>query len=234
MFTWSEFIATAADLNGLPSTLADPDSRGGSVELNFNGWWDFRGEWADPPYEAAILTLRNGASAVLEQWHLNRFAPPGVHADGCNPAREWPECWLHAPAAIIDGVLSAAVPTAATSSNDGFDASGLRVEVSGSLHLDYAKPPPFTSNSHEHMVITWDAPLGLDTAQVLLRGRYDRGLDGLDGADVMIDIVRLNLPLAPDLVPPFVSILELTETRVTIQVPVQPALEWVQDHYQGR
>lgn len=82
MFTWSEFIATAADLNGLPSTLADPDSRGGSVELNFNGWWDFRGEWADPPYEAAILTLRNGASAVLEQWHLNRFAPPGSTPTG--------------------------------------------------------------------------------------------------------------------------------------------------------
>lgn len=234
VFTWCEFIATGADNNGLPSVAQDPDSRAGSVELNFNGWWDFLGEWSDPPFEAAILTLRNGASTILEQWHINRSTPPGVHVNGCNPDRDWPECWKTAPDAIVDGVLSAHTPAAVSSSNEGFDDSGLRVEVSGTLALDYSAPPPFTSNSHESMTLTWVAPLGLDTAQVLLRGRYDGGLDGLDGEDMMIDVFRLNLPLAPDLAPPFVTIVEMTDTQLTIEIPVQEALEWVQDDYQGK
>lgn len=231
VFTWCEFIATAADDNRLPSLFEAEDSRGGSVEINFNGWWDTGGDAADAPFEASILTLRNGASTLLEQWHVNRTSPPGLHADGCNPARSWPECFVDAPEGIVAGVLATAVPTMATSSNDDFDPSGLRVEVSGEALLDYTAPTPWSDNSHETMQLTWDAPLGLDTAQVLLRGRYDRGLDGLDGTDVMIDIVRINLPLTDDLIPDFVTVLEASDTRITIEVPVHAALKWVQAAY---
>lgn len=232
VYTWSEFIATAADENGLPSLLDAEDSRAGSVEINFNGWWDVHGAASDTPYESAIVTLRNGASDILEQWHVNRTSPPGVHATGCNPERAWPECFVEAPEAVVGGVLAVGVPEKAATSNDRFDSSGLRVRISGRATLDYDPPPPWKSNAHETMRLTWEAPLGIETAQVQLRGRYDRGLDGLDEhGDPMIDIVRRNVPPHDDLLPPFVTVVEETPTRLTLEVPAYEALKWVQEAY---
>lgn len=223
-FTWSEFIATAATVDGFPSDYYPSDRRAGSVEYNFNGQVGMNGVTTDPPFEAAILTIRNGHADLLEQWHLNRVWAP---LEGCDEGGVFPVCWLYAPTAVVDGSLSAYTPVFAGSSNDGFDDSGLRPEVSGHLHVSYASAQKPQDNSHETLVVVWTAPLGLDQSQLLLRGRYDANLDGLDPADPMITLLRRNFSTATDVLAPQVSVVSQTGTSLVVAVNVQTALERV-------
>lgn len=218
VYTWSEFIATAAESWGSPSDYYGWDTRAGSVEYNFNGGHGFDGVNTDRPFEAAILTLRNGASRILEQWQLNRR---WANAVGCEAGAPFYRCWISAPLHLVDLVLSAAVPTFAGSSNDGFDLEGDRVEISGEILMDYAGGDVHGDNAHQTLVVTWTSAAGLDTAQLLLRGRYDHDLSGLDGTDPMVPLFRRNFPLDDDMQDPGVVIIEETETTLTIALNVE-------------
>jgi hypothetical protein len=230
LVTWSEFVATAADENGLPSQDQASDSRAGSVELNFGGWLGGGQPPDDAPFEAAIVTLRNGRSDLLSQWQINRARrPAGLPSGGCLQKPHW-ECWVEAPYAVTDGALVAAVPMQGDS-NDGFDDGGQRITVAGAAHLDYGDGPPFADNSHETMELTWAAPLGLETAQLLLRGRFDRDADGLDAKDGMVDLLRLNVTGLADLAPPFVEEVARTDTTLTVRLNVEQALLAVREAY---
>ena len=228
VFTWSAFTATASEIIGKQSDLTRYDTRAGSVDYAFNGGYGFDGITTDRPFDAAILTLRNGLTKILEQWQLNRRWPALV---GCESFAGWPRCWIFAPDDSVDDVLSAAVPTYAGSSNDLHDSSGLRVEVSGELHLDYTDGDDHTDNAHETLIVTWYAPLGLDTAQLLLRGRYDHDLDGLTGDDAMVPLLRRNFPWDDDLHDDAVVILEETDTTLTVALNVQAGLVRVCEEY---
>ncbi|NUN16239.1 MAG: hypothetical protein HUU55_21640, partial [Myxococcales bacterium] len=228
VYTWSEFIATAADLNNLPSATNPQDSRAGSVEINFNGNHGFSGFFTDPAYGAGILSLRNGLGKVIEQWQLNRKWPPSsLDANGCNTLMSYPQCWIFYPQDAFAGLLEAIIPTYSSGSNSGFDNSGKRVEISGSSAIDFTVGT-LSNNDHESFVVSWDAPLGINTAQVLLRGRYDWDLDGLDGSDTWFVLARRNIPgQGPDYIHPSVTVLEETSTSFVIEVQAGPALEAV-------
>ena len=108
-FVQAKFIATAADYSGLGSLYYDADSRAGSVVLDVNGYVGLNGGTSDEPYSGGILTLRNGAGQLLEQWQMNRTWPPSdLDADGC---RSWfddvlgttYQCWLQDPEDSVDG-----------------------------------------------------------------------------------------------------------------------------------
>jgi hypothetical protein len=232
MFTWSEFIATSADLNKLPSLFQTPDSRGGSVEYNFNGGVGFNGITNDAPYSSSILTLRNGQPRLLEQVQMNRIPSPKVlDANGCSTTTSFPQCWVFYPQDGTGTTLVGEVPTYSTGSNQFFDNSGLRVEISGSIELDYSDPV-FSDNSHETMFVEWYAPLGINKAQLLLRGRYDWKLDFLNATDYFVPLFWRNISaLGPNFTHPAVTILEETPTRVRIAVNAQIATERVCEDY---
>ena len=226
VFTWSSFTATAGDMNGLPS-VDNPngsDGRAGSADMAFTGGWGWDALTTDPPFAAAVVTLKNGKSGVLEQWHLNRRWPGGEGCAQDDPDQPW-KCWLSAATDLVDGVLAAVTPSFVGSSNAGFDDSGLRVEVSADVTVDFSQGDAFADNGHETLTVTWTAPLGIDTAQLLLRGRYDANLDGLDGQDEMIVLLSRNVGAEPDVIAPSVLVVEETETVLKIAVNVQAGLE---------
>lgn len=227
-YTWSEFIATAAESVAMPSDVAIFDTRAGSVEYNFNGGYGFDGIFTDRAFDAAILTLRNGLSAVLDQTQFNRRWADAV---GCQPGSSFVRCWIFAPLDLVDEVLSAAVPTWAASSNAGHDSSGQRVEISGELLIDYSEADAHGDNAHETMTVTWTAPKGLATAQLLLRGRYDWNLDGLNGSDPMVPLFRRNVAGYADMQDTGVVILSETPTTLTIALNAQAGLVRVCQDY---
>jgi hypothetical protein len=222
-FTWGELVASSADLNGLPSDFKDPDSRAGSLQLLFNGGvgFDPTGQISDAPHEAATITLRNGASAILEQWQVNRRY---AAAQGCEVGSPFPRCWVQAALDAVDGLLRVVVPNIADSSNDGFDESGQRVTVGAELLMDYSAAQDFTDNGHQTFLVTWEAPFGIESAQLLLRGRYDSALDGLGSNDVLEPLFRRNVGSDPDYKSPSIFIVEETATSLTIGVNVEGAL----------
>lgn len=231
LYTWSEFIATAATVDASPSVYSPYDRRAGSVELNFNGRSGMNGVTTDRPYDAAILSVRNGASTLLEQHQVNRVWAGG---DGCADKGWFWRCWLFAPDDLTGDSLSAWAPVYSVSSNAMFDDTGTRVEVSGHLHLSYAGGDTPTDNAHEHFVVTWFAPQGMDTAQLHLRGRFDRDLDGLDEHDdAMMELFRRNLVGWSDFQAPPVAVLVDNDHEVTIAVNVQWGLERVCGAYRA-
>lgn len=217
----------SADPSGLPSFNSDPDTRAGSVELNLNGGFGFDAAAGDAPYEAGILTSRNGAIQILEQWRLSRYWADAI---GCEPGGPSYKCWISAPLDLIGTVSSAGVPTLASSSNDGFDPSGLRVEVGGELPIDYGAGP-LVDNSYETLIIGYRAPLGLSTARLQIRGRYDYDLDGLDVGDPMVLLFRRSFPIEPDYQDPSVEILEESDNQVILRINAQAGFLRVCDRY---
>lgn len=223
-FTWAELIAGSADLNGLPSDYADPDSRAGTLQILYNGGegFDPTGQTSDQPFEAATVTLRNGVGSILEQWQVNRRY---AAAQGCEVGSPFPRCWVSAFVDSVDGLLQIIVPNIANDSNDNFDESGDRVTVSGELLMDYTEAQDFSDNGHQTYLVTWEAPNGISTAQLQLRGRYDAGLDGLDGTDSLQDLFRRNLPGQPDYLAPSMVVIEETDTKLVLGINLQAASE---------
>lgn len=229
-YIWSEFIATAAEIAALPSLYAAADTRAGSVELNYNGSFGFDSPWTDQPYQAGILTMRNGRGAIVEQWLLNRrWAPAVLDADGCSVGTTVPQCWVWNPL----GAASAAVPTYAGDSNDGFDpGSAQRVTVSAETTIDAGGAPD--DNSAQWLRVTWEDPSGIATARLHLRLHYDANLDGTLVGDPIVSLYRVRWPGdGPDLAEDFVNVLVETETAVTVEVNVQDAVDHVWDTYLG-
>ena len=232
--TWSELVATAGDMNGLPSLYANVDGRAGSLELNFNGGEGFDGITSDPPYEAALVTLRNGTGQKLEQTLYNRtFTPAKLAPDGCSIGYAYDQCWIFAPDDLQGQRLRGYLPSKVVNSNVSFDVlPSDRVQVSGGATVDYRFGDTFADNRRESFTVTWKAPRGIHTAQILLRGRYDKDLDDLGPEDGMVTLFRRNFPASlPDMSHPSVRVLAESPTVLVIGVNVQDALEAVCGDY---
>ena len=228
-YTWSEFIATAGDMNSLPSLYSPVDGRAGSVELGTIGGHLVAPIAVEELYTGGAMSLRNGAGKVIEQWQLNRRWPSS-QPFLCDPSKSFFQCWIYAATDLVDGILEATVPTFATSSNQGFDDSGLRAEIGGQIVMDHTGGA-FMDNAHQTFVVTWEAPLGLDTVQILLRARYDHDFDFLEPKDKMVILFSRNVGGVPDTDAGSVVILEQTDTRLTIAVNVEAGLEDVCNEY---
>jgi hypothetical protein len=176
------------------------------------------------------VTLRNGAGVVVEQVQVNRRWAPPLDENDCTLGWPFPQCWLWPDG---DELIEAWIPTWSTGSNSGFDDPGDRVEVAGGALLDYTVGE-LMDNSHETMVFSYSDPMGLHTAQLIFRGRFDWDLDGLDVDDKMITIFRRNMPgSGPDYMAPFVAVVSETETEITLAVNVAEALDFVRAAYDG-
>lgn len=229
-FTWGDLVATTADLTGQASAFLPVDTRAGSAQVMVNGGVGFGGPWTDAPYEAITATLRNGAGVIVEQLQANRRWPPPLDADGCNPTRDYPECWSWWDAAV-DGLLALALPTWSDGSNAGFDDGPLRPTVTAQILSEDVGEPD--DNAHQTVVVQWHAPLGLENAQLLLRARYDASLDGSFNDEPFVTLLSLNIGaedvFSPDL------LVEISEdlTTLTATFSVQAGLEAVCRDYEG-
>jgi len=227
-FQLCEFVASGSEKVPSPSWLRESDRRAGSLEFNFNGGHGYNGENTDFPYAAGFFTLRNGAGQLVEQLQVNRRWHPPLDENGCSIGWVYPQCWLWPDG---EELIEAFIPTWSTGSNSGFDDPLDRVEVSGGALMDFTVGEPM-DNSHETMVFTFTDPAGLDTAQMIFRGRFDWDLDGLDVDDVMIPIFRRNMPgNGPDFIAPFVAIVAESATEITLSVNVAEALDFVRAAY---
>ena len=220
-------IATGAEIEPLPDDSGALVTSAGSLEVAFDGAHGFTKADVDPPYSAAVTTLRNGQGGVVEQHQLNRGLPGG---DGCSSGKTgYPTCWLFAPDDVVDGVLESTLPEQCSSANAGADSSGQRVEVSGTVTLDYTAAP-FTDNSHERFRFTWSVPDGrsLDETRLDLRLRTDAAGDGLGEEDPLLPALRLRWPNnGPDRIVAPLRIEEKTAARLTVSGNVQEIMDFM-------
>lgn len=230
VYIWSEFIATAAEVQPLPSLYAASDTRAGSVELNYNGGYGFDGVTSDPAYAAGIATLRNGRGAIVEQWLLNRrWAPAQLDPDGCSLTTLYPQCWVWGDG----GPAAATIPTWVADSNEGFDPeSTQRVTVRAETAIEDDGAPE--DNSAQWFRVTWEDPSGIATARMNLRLHFDANLDRTFVGDPFLPLYRVRFPGdGPDVTAPVVHVIAVTETSVTVEVNVQDAIDFVWDEYLG-
>lgn len=105
----SELVASAAEgWLELPTVAGGANvTAAGSVEYNTFGGYGNGGVVPntnmDPAYQAGIITLRN--SSAVEQKQIERRWPPGLDAEGCNPNRGFPECWIWSYDRMVSGNL---------------------------------------------------------------------------------------------------------------------------------
>lgn len=249
----SEFVASAAEVwPGLPSLFQEEDTRAGSVEINTFGGLRPNGDLptanTDPAFEAGIVSLRSGDSGnIVEQKHVERKWPPALDTDGCstNANLSFPQCFIWAYdrgtlAGSLDanGLLVANVPdNGAGDSNYLFDSSDIRVAVEGDLTADYNMFSTI-DNGHQTMTATWEVPAGRvlrEETQMLFRGRYDWNCSGLNTEDEMVPLFYVNGADSNDnMQVDGVTIVEDSDTRLTITVNVQVALDAVRDAYVER
>jgi hypothetical protein len=249
----SEFVASAAEVwPGLENNFGELDTRAGSVEINTFGGLRPNGALTnantDPAFEAGIVTLRTGDSGkIVEQKHVERRWPPALDPYGCstNANLSFPQCFIWAydrgelqGSLDVNNLLVANVPdNGAGDSNYLFDRSGERVVVEGDLTADYGEFSGM-DNGHQTMTVTWAVPTGrnlLTETQMLFRGRYDWNCSGLNTEDEMVPLFYVNgADSNDDMQVEGVTIVEYTETRVTITVNVQVALDAVRDAYVER
>lgn len=225
--TWATLVANTSDTSGLPSFLLPSDSRAGSVEITVNGGDGFDTETEDPPFEAGIVSIRNGANTLLEQWQVNRYWAAG---EGCVDDGATFVCWISKALNLAGLDLPALVPTMAGSSNDGFDESGDRVEVRGELHVSYSGGHTLTDNSHETAIFEWSAPLGLQSAQLLIRAGYNSTAVPPGVSKPSVILFRRNFPLAADYAAPGVDV-TVTHVSARVSINLQEALERICERY---
>lgn len=224
-FGWSELIATAAEVTPSPSLFGALDTRAGSLEVNTTGGFGFDGVSNDPPFGAAIVTLRSGTGDIVEQAQVGRrWTPGGLDAEGCREYLGHPQCWLTAPADLIGGFLTALLPDRSGGSNDGFDPGGDRVAIAGGIRIDHQDGAP-TSATDAAWRVRWTAPKGLDTARALLRVHFDADLDGDLNDNPLITLFRLRWDGdGPDLLAPGLVIASKSDTAIEITGDMAAAL----------
>lgn len=230
-FSWATFLVGAAEVRTSTSVYGPGDSRAGSVSIDLAGDSLLDGITTDPPLEAAVLTLRNGAGVILEQQHLNRHWVPGALDEGGCTTTGAPACFVSWPDDGANELLVAAVPTLVTDSNADFDLDGYRVTVAAELSLDYTMEP-FLDSGHEVIRITWARQGSLRMAQLQLRAAYDANLDGSSADEPLVTLFARNAPDHPNgASSPSVHVVTATETHLVIDVDVQAALESVRAAY---
>lgn len=231
-FTWATFLANAAEVRTSTSVFGEGDSRAGSLAIVLAGDSGLDGVTTDPPLEAAVITLRNGAGAILEQQHVNRrWVPDTLDANACLIDDGPPACFVSWPDDGAGGMLVAGVPTMVADSNADFDLVGKRVTVAGSLSLDYTMEP-FTDCGHEMIRITWARDGSLRMAQLMLRAGYDANLDGSTVDEPMVTLFARNDPTLPGGVfDPSLHVVSVTKTSLSIEVDVEAALHSIRAAY---
>jgi hypothetical protein len=107
------------------------------------------------------------------------------------------------------------------------------VAVEGDLTADYSMFS-WMDNGHQTMTATWTVPAGRvlrEETQMLFRGRYDWNCTG----DEMVPLFYVNGADSNDnMQVDGVTIVEDSDTRLTITVNVQVALDAVRDAYVER
>lgn len=231
-FTWATFLVNAAEIRASKSAFSAADPRAGSADIVLAGDVLPGGMESDPPLEAAILTLRNGAGAVLEQQHLNRlWVPHDLDANGCMTTEGPPTCFVSWPEDTLGDVLTASVPSMVENSNEGFDALGRRVTVAATLTMDYTMAP-FADASHEVLRVSWTRPGGIARAQLQLRAVYDANLNGSTGDEPLVTLYTRNDPMQPGGVfDPSLRVVHVSANTLAIEVDVQAALESIRAAY---
>lgn len=231
-FTWLDITAISAEREPFPSLLAPSDTRAGSVDAHLNGGYGFGANETDAAFASGFLTLRDGAGNLLEELQLNRrYRPASLAEDGCTTSGGAPQCWLPPESGPPEGVLVAGVPHRVRDSNAGFDDSGQRVTVAALLRIDLSGDPP-RDNAHETIRVTWNAPRGIETARILLRGSYRRApLDsGIQPESFTVPLLRGGWSDeigAGRIAVTVVREVERTDQRLTVEISAQPLLEYL-------
>jgi hypothetical protein len=232
-FTWLVLTTTAAERTGLPSFYSPDDTRAGSVNVQLNGGHGFGANETDPAFAAGFATLRNGSGSVIEELQLNRRYRPGALADdGCHlTATRTAQCWLPVDSQAERGLLEGLIPWRVRDSNHAFDDGEARVTVGASVLMDLRVWPP-RSNDHETVRFTWDAPRGLDSARLLLRGSYQPAPDSPvpGSAAFSVPLLRSGWGEANGaalLRVPFVREVVRDERRLTVEVRADEALAYL-------
>ena len=137
--------------------------------------------------------------------------------------------------ASIDDQLSTWTPFWVDDSNVGWDDSGVRVTVSGSLDSDLLA---FNGedNAHQTMGIVWEVPEGRvlrEVSQPQFRGRFDWNCDRLGSNDPFISLFYSSKKGDANLQNEAVTIISESATRLEISINVQDALEAVRDAYEA-
>lgn len=237
-FTWLDLTAISAERVPFPSLLHPADTRAGSVDLHLNGGWGFGSNETDPAFAAGFLTLRDGAGNLVEELQLNRrYRPASLTPDGCTTSAGAPQCWLPPDGGTPHGVLVASVPHRVRDSNEGFDDSGQRITVAGLLRVDLSGEPPRDS-SHESVRITWNAPRGIDSARILLRGSYRRAphASGIVPESFTVPLLRggwVDQVGEGRIAVAVVREVERTENRLTVELSAQPLIEYLCGYAKG-
>lgn len=232
VFTWADFVATSAESVGKPSFEQASDTRAGSVQIAMNGGVGFDATTFFRPFEGAIVTLKNGAGSILEQWMSGGTRLiPSLDESGCKPESEGRQCWLYVPHDLIDGQLFAFVPNRSDGSNEGFDDSGGRVEVRGEIVQDFRDGWPEDSSGRTVRFL-WTDPDGLDGDLLELRVRYDVGLDGSFNDDPFVVFLRFGWTgSGPDFLARSLKVLHVSTNALLVELDVQEALEYAKEAY---
>jgi hypothetical protein len=86
-------------------------------------------------------------------------------------------------------------------------------------------------NTYQTLIVGWYAPLGLDTALIQLRGRYDDEMNGLGPDDPLIVLFQRNYPGQADQQALGVSVIVDDGYRLVIQVNIETGLQRVCERY---
>jgi hypothetical protein len=224
-YGWAAFIATAAEVSGSKSVASASDTRAGSMEINISGGVGFNGVDNDPPFRAALTTLRNGLSGRIEQDQVGRrWRAGGLDGDGCRTVDGMTQCWINAPGDLVGGKLVAANPSEGRDSNAEFDASGNRVRISGQVSVGHSGS---AAPNNTEVKMRWDAPKGLHTARLDWRAQFDADANGDLANDPIVTLLRVRYPgSGPDLLAPGVRIVDKTDTALELAANVQKVLDY--------
>lgn len=230
--TWTDFIATAAEAEPSESERQPDDTRAGSLEARFVDDIDREGAPLAPALPIVIASLRNGAGEILEEWHLNDVWPPAtVGADGCDSTAPHRYCFLYADpgegeAAAVD------LPQSVRDSNARFDEEGDRVSIRGTFGFTEGSAPEGDAPVRRFLRLRWERPIDIGRARLKLRARADANRDGTFDDDPFVTLFRARWEgSGADFVAPPLTVIEETQTSVTVEIDVDAANLYVFKEY---
>jgi len=227
---WTNFNVTSAELTPQPSRASETDTRAASVEVRFDDRVDRNGQLHPPALPTVIVTLRDGAGTILEQWHVNERHPPEtVGEDDCDTATPYERCYLFADDAQGREGLFVEVPRVVEHSNVGFDDDGGRVVVSARAGFTNAR-----DRLQRSVRIEWEHPESIEKARFEVRAQADYNLDGSFEDDPFVPLFRARWGgSGPDLLESPVTVVRQTATSATIEIDVEEAAPYIRQVYGG-